>query len=87
MAKGTAAFHRGWYELALYTAWHVAAFNSQTKSKTGLKPWGQIRAKLLGVEEQHVPVSGMQRKAERQRQMSEFRKHQEQRKRPVIKRG
>lgn len=87
MTGGT--LQRTWlYELALFTAWHTAAFNGLAKVGK-LKDWSEYRRKFTGTTvTTTVPaVSWKERKAERQRQLEQLKKHQEKRKGLPKRRG
>lgn len=49
--KAARARNKSQYELAVTTAWHVAAFNARTKTKEGLKPL----KKYIGEETEQTP--------------------------------
>jgi hypothetical protein len=82
---GTGKARRWWYELALYTAWHTAAFASQAMAGN-LKAWETYQQKATGVAAAPTPaspVSWQARKAERAAQMALFKKHQAARTTPI----
>jgi hypothetical protein len=74
-----------WYELALYTAWHTAAFASQAMAGK-LEAWSTYQQKVTGSTPTTAapagPVSWEARKAERAAQMALFKKHQQARTTP-----
>lgn len=73
--------------MALFAAWHTAAFVAQAKAGQ-LKPWSEIRSKFLGIRDQPIPKDWRTRKAERAAQMAQYKKHQAQRNRPLkVSRG
>lgn len=74
---GTGKARRWWYELALYTAWHTAAFASQAMAGK-LEAWSTYQQKVTGAAPAPAPaapVSWETRKAERAAQMALFKKH------------
>jgi hypothetical protein len=85
--RGGAAYQRSGYELALFTAWHIAVFTLQAKAGK-LKPWREIRETFTRVDAPaQVKKDWRSVQAERQQQMTMFKKHQAQRTRPVGKHG
>jgi hypothetical protein len=82
----SASKQREWlYELGLFTAWHVAAFNSSAKAGK-LHDYAYYRDRLLGSSRRRVDTprpSWQEQKAARKRQMEQFRKHQQRRTAPV----
>lgn len=74
--SGASKARRWAYELALYTAWHTAAFASQAINGK-LDSWDTIRRKVTGTAPAPAaPADWKTRKAERAAQMALFRKHQ-----------
>ena len=81
---GAGKARRWWYELALFTAWHTAAFASQAFGGK-LEPWSTYRSKVTGTPDPApapVSESWQARKAAREQQMALFKKHQQQRTTP-----
>ena len=77
---------RWWYELMLFTAWHMAAFNSQAKAGK-LDSWDRVRQKLGGADTpKKAPTDWRILKAESQRQVAQFQKHQAVKTRPPRRR-
>jgi hypothetical protein len=78
--SGASTLRTWWYELALYTAWHTAAFAAQAMAGK-LGPWSEYRARVVhGDPERAAPGPSWQvQKAERQRQMNLHRRHLAQR--------
>jgi hypothetical protein len=82
---GAGKMRRWWYELALFTAWHVAAFASQAMAGK-LDAWSTYQQKFTGsvpTPAPGPPVSWEARKAERAAQMALFKKHQAARTTPI----
>lgn len=72
------------YELALYTAWHTAVFSSQMKHGK-IDPWETIQGRFRGTPDGPVVKKDWRaRKAERQAQMQQLKKHQHQRTRRLV---
>lgn len=86
MFTGISTQRMWWYELALFTAWHVAAFTSATKVGK-LQPWTHYQQKVSGKTSAAPSADWKTRKAERKQQMADLQKHREIRQRPVRKRG
>lgn len=86
MLEGAGTRRQDEYELALFTAWHTAVFHGLAKAGK-LHDWAFYRDKAKGVRAPVTPLDGMTRKAERQAQMTQFKKHQQQRTRGPVRRG
>lgn len=79
MFAGASKARRWRYEVALFTAWHTAAFATQAWAGK-LKAWDTYRAELTGRAAAPVPTPAAPRswevqKAERAAQMALFHKH------------
>lgn len=70
-----------WYELGAYVAWHVAVFNTQAKAGK-LVDWSTIRQRMKGTTDVPIPMDWRIRKAQRQAQVANLRKHNAARARP-----
>lgn len=75
-----------WYELGLFVAWHVAAFNTQAEAGK-LKDWSEVRRTVGKSEGTKAPVPWQATKAEREQQMALMKKHHAQRHKAPVKRA
>lgn len=86
MIDGAAKRETRRYELALFVAWHTAAFTVSAKAGK-LKEFSHYRAKLVGKSETAttMPQDWRDRKRERQQQMEMLKKHRAQRTRQPLR--